>query len=136
MGIKIATVLLDQERYDPEQRLWQAVLVNAFEDVVSNASDKKAAIAKWQAHNWFTKDVKDMVSVCYLAGFDPEYVQERYYTAVDNSSIKFNERQLAWGKYYDVLMRYHNAKDIKQRRVIKKELENARLDVFKTKFIE
>jgi hypothetical protein len=33
-------------------------------------------------------------------------------------------------------MRYHNAKDIKQRRIIKKELENARLDVFKTKFIE
>ena len=136
MGIKIATVLLDQERYDPEQRLWQAVLVNAFEDVISNASDKKAAIAKWQAHNWFTKDVKDMVAVCYLAGFDPEYVQERYYNAVDNSSIKFNERQLAWGKYYDVLMRYHNAEDIKQRRIIKKELENARLDVFKTKFVE
>ena len=136
MGIKIASVLLDQERYDPEQRLWQAVLVNAFEDVVSNASDKKAAIAKWQAHKWFTEDINDMVSVCYLAGFDPEYVTERYHKAVDNELIKFNERQIAWGKYYEVLIRYHAAKDMEQRRSLKKELETVRLNVFKTKFIE
>jgi hypothetical protein len=136
MGIKIATVLLDQERYEPEQRLWQAVLVNAFEDVISNASDKKSAIAKWQAHNWFTKDEKDLESICYLAGFDPEYVQERYHIAVDTNKIKFNERQIAWGKYYEILIRYHESEDREQRRIIKKELEIARNKVFKTKFIE
>jgi len=77
MGIKVATVLLDHQRYEPEQRLWQAVLVNAFEDVVSNASDKKSAIAKWQAHSWFTGNEQDLKSICYLAGFDPEYIQRK-----------------------------------------------------------
>jgi len=136
MGIKVASVLLEENKYDPEQRLWQAVLVNAFEDVVSNASDKKAAIAKWQAHKWFTEEEDNLNSVCFLAGFDPEYIQERYFKAVDEKKIKFNERQIAWGKYYEILIRYHRSEDKEQRSLIKKELERARQKVFKTKFIE
>jgi len=89
MGIKIASTLLETNKHEPEQKLWQAVLVNAFEDVLCNASDKKSAIAKWQANEWFkNSDEKDFESICYMSGFDPEYVLQRYNLAIKENKIK------------------------------------------------
>jgi hypothetical protein len=67
MGIKIASTLLETNKHEPEQKLWQAVLVNAFEDVLCNASDKKSAIAKWQANEWFKilmKKILNLFVIC------------------------------------------------------------------------
>lgn len=135
MGIKIASTLLEENKHDPEQKLWQAVLVNAFEDVVCNASDKKSAIAKWQANEWFkATNEKDFEFICYMSGFDPEYVKERYDLAIKNNIIKFNERQKAWGSYYNVLMEYHAAATKEVKRELKLKLEKVRQNVFSTKF--
>jgi hypothetical protein len=137
MGIKIASTLLEENKHDPEQKLWQAVLVNAFEDVVCNASDKKSAIAKWQANEWFRQsNEKDFEFICYMSGFEPEYVKERYAIALRDKIIKFNERQIAWGKYYNVLMEYHAAETREIKRELKLKLEKVRQNVFKTKFEE
>ena len=137
MGIKIASTLLETNKHEPEQKLWQAVLVNAFEDVLCNASDKKSAIAKWQANEWFLNhNEKDFESICYMSGFEPEYVIQRYNLAVKEKKIKFNERQNAWGEYYKVLMKFHAADTRELKRELKLSLEKVRQNVLQTKFEE
>jgi len=135
MGIEIASSLIEINKHEPEQKLWQAVLVNAFEDVLCNASDKKSAIAKWQANEWFkNSDEKDFESICYMSGFEPEYVRQRYNLAIKEKKIKFNQRQKAWGEYYKVLVKFHAADTRELKRELKLALENVRQKVFQTKF--
>ncbi len=135
MGIEIASSLIESNKHEPEQKLWQAVLVNAFEDVLCNASDKKSAIAKWQANEWFKNhNEKDFESICYMSGFDPEYVKQRYNLAIKQNKIKFNQRQKAWGKYYEVLMKFHAAETREVKRELKLNLEKVRQKVLQTKF--
>jgi len=127
MGTKIATqVLYSQQNASSETRLWQAVVMTAFEDCVCNLNDKKSAIAKWDAFKWF-HDTNDFERVCYLADFDADYVRERFYKAVDNETIRFNQRQIAWAKYQEALSAYQNeTEDKKKRKELRLELEKQR----------
>ena len=127
MGTKIATqVLYSQQNASSETRLWQAVVMTAFEDCVCNLNDKKSAIAKWDAFKWF-HDTNDFERVCYLADFDADYVRERFYKAVDNETIRFNQRQIAWAKYHEALSAYQNeTEDKKKRKELRLELEKQR----------
>lgn len=135
MGIEIASSLVETHKKEPEQKLWQAVLVHAFYDVLCDASDKKSAIAKWQANEWFKgASVKDFEFICYMSGFEPDYVKQRYELAVQKKQIKFNKRQNAWGEYYKVLTRFHEAETKEIKSKIKLELEKARQKVFLTKY--
>ena len=137
MGIEIASSLIETNKHEPEQKLWQAVLVNAFEDVLCNASDKKSAIAKWQANEWFkNSDEKDFESICYMSGFEPDYVRQRYNLAIKENKIKFNQRQKAWGEYYKVLVKFHAADTKELKRELKLALEKVRQKVMQTKFAD
>ena len=137
MGIEIASSLIETNKHEPEQKLWQAVLVNAFEDVLCNASDKKSAIAKWQANEWFkNSDEKDFESICYMSGFEPDYVRQRYHLAIKENKIKFNQRQKAWGEYYKVLTKFHAADTKELKRELKLALEKVRQKVMQTKFAD
>ena len=51
MGLKFARSVLDRN-LDPEQRLWRAVVVNAFDETLINQSDRKSSLIKITAHNW------------------------------------------------------------------------------------
>jgi len=135
MGIEIASSLIKTNKEEPEQKMWQAVLVHAFYDVLCNASDKKSAIAKWQANEWFQGiDKKNFEFVCYMSGFEPDYVKQRYDLAIKENKIKFNERQKAWGEYYKILLQYHAAESKEKKREVKLALEKVRKKVFLTKF--
>ena len=137
MGIEIASSLIETNKHEPEQKLWQAVLVNAFEDVLCNASDKKSAIAKWQANEWFkNSNEKDFESICYMSGFEPDYVRQRYHLAIKENKIKFNQRQKAWGEYYKVLTKFHAADTKELKRELKLALEKVRQKVMQTKFAD
>lgn len=122
MGTKVATQILFAENQPSEIKMWQAVVMTAFEDVTNNLSDKKSSIAKWDAFKWFhNRDEFD--TVCYLADFDADYVYERYLLAVDNEVIKFSQRQIAWARYSEVINQYNIETDKKKRSKLKKQLE-------------
>lgn len=46
MGIDFATIATKSEEILPEQKLWRGVLVNAIEDTLISASDRKSSIIK------------------------------------------------------------------------------------------
>lgn len=122
MGTKVATQVLFAENQPSEIKMWQAVVMTAFEDVTNNLSDKKSSIAKWDAFKWF-HDRDEFDTVCYLADFDADYVYERYLLAVDNEVIKFSQRQIAWARYSEVINQYNIETDKKKRSKLKKQLE-------------
>lgn len=128
MGTKIASQVLFPENSPNEMKLWQAVVLTAFEDAVNNLSDKKSAIAKWEAFKWF-HDTEDFEKVCYLADFDADYVRERYERAVDKEIIKFTPKQIAWGRYHEILIAYQNETNKKKRRELRQALEKQRRKV-------
>jgi len=122
MGTKVATQILFSENQPSEIKMWQAVVMTAFEDVTNNLSDKKSSIAKWDAFKWF-HDRDEFDTVCYLADFDADYVYERYLLAVDNEVIKFSQKQIAWARYSEVINQYNIETDKKKRSQLKKQLE-------------
>ena len=122
MGTKVATQVLFSENQPSEIKMWQAVVMTAFEDVTNNLSDKKSSIAKWDAFKWF-HDRDEFDTVCYLADFDADYVYERYLLAVDNEVIRFTQKQIAWARYSEVINQYNIETDKKKRSKLKKQLE-------------
>jgi ACT domain-containing protein len=52
LGIKLATEFLNVKEY-PEQRLFQAILVQALEDAVNPSGFKKDTYYKYDSHVWF-----------------------------------------------------------------------------------
>jgi hypothetical protein len=122
MGTKVATQVLFAENQPSEIKMWQAVVMTAFEDVTNNLSDKKSSIAKWDAFKWF-HDRDEFDTVCYLADFDADYVYERYLLAIDNEVIRFTQRQMAWARYSEVINQYNIETDKKKRSKLKKQLE-------------
>jgi hypothetical protein len=122
MGTKVATQVLFAENQPSETKMWQAVVMTAFEDVTNKLSDKKSSIAKWDAFKWF-HDKHEFETVCYLADFDADYVYERYQRAIDKDIIVFTPRQLAWARYSEVINQYNLETDKKKRSKLKKQLE-------------
>ena len=129
MGTKLASQVIHQKDKLPQIKMWQSVVLTAFEDVVCRLYDKKSAIHKWEAFKWFHCK-EDFEQVCYLADFEPGYVKERFQVAIDNEDIMFTQKQIAWAKYYEVLIKFHDAKDKKSKRELKKQLEIKRLAIF------
>lgn len=125
MGTKVATQILFAENQPSEIKMWQAVVMTAFEDVTNNLSDKKSSIAKWDAFKWF-HDRDEFDTVCYLADFDADYVYERYQKAIDNEIIRFTQKQIAWARYSEVINQYNIETDKKKRSQLKKQLEKER----------
>jgi len=128
MGTKIATQLLFPQNTPNEMKLWQAVVLTAFDDVTCNLSDKKSAIAKWEAFKWFHHN-EDFEKVCYLADFDADYVRERYWRAVDQDIILFTPKQIAWGRYHEILTAYQSETNKKRRKELREQLEKQRRKV-------
>lgn len=122
MGTKVATEILFPHNKPAEVKMWQAVIMTAFEDVISTLSDKKSAIAKWEAFKWF-HDRDQFDTVCYLADFDADYVHGRYQKAVKEEVIRFSQRQIAWARYAEVIHQYNIETDRKKRSQLKKQLE-------------
>jgi hypothetical protein len=129
MGTEFATVTLNNDHIVPEQKLWRGVLFNALEDLMFNASDRKSSIYKTQAHNWIVDKKDDFEKICYWGGYDPDNVQEKYCDAIKNGDIKFNNKQIAWAKYYKQYLIYKKSKDVDSKKYHRKRLEWLRKEV-------
>jgi len=64
----------DAENYD--QRLWRRVVAQAFLDAESQGRTPRNLVDKQRARRWLLEPSDDFVTVCMLAGFDPQYVRQ------------------------------------------------------------
>ena len=121
MGLKFARSILDAEKFDAEQKLWRAVVVNALEDSMIIQSDRKASLLKIFAHNWILQGSKDFEVVCAWGNLDPDDIQECYVRALKNHELKFTHRQIMWFDY-DKLYKKMLKADVKYKKQLRRDL--------------
>ena len=129
MGTEFAEISLNTNHIIAEQKLWRGVLFNALDETMIGGSDRKSSIYKIDSHNWIVNKTDDFEKVCFWGGYDPDNVTEKYSAAVKRGDIKFNERQIAWGKYYRQYLIYKKSKDVDSRKYHRSRLEWLRKEV-------
>jgi hypothetical protein len=117
LGIKLATVLMEKRKHS-EEKLFQSIILQAFEDVLSPSVSKTETYFKIDAYNWFTKKPKDYMTICWLAGLDPDVVSERVNFLIKNKIISFTEKQKKWNLYRILYKAYRSVKTPGERRLI------------------
>lgn len=68
----------DDEPYDPvqgERAVWRAVIVQALMDASCQSAKKESQQAREESLVWLRGRSTDFATVCYFAGFEPEYVR-------------------------------------------------------------
>ena len=126
MGIRLAMELTN---YKPqaEQRLFQAIIVQALEDVTSPSSFKKETYWKEDAYKWFLDNSKDFQQVCWSANIDPDMVRGEFLKLVKIGKIVFSKIQTQWLSYRKLYKLYREATNKEERREIKRKIEKENL---------
>jgi hypothetical protein len=104
-------------------RLYQAVIIQAFEDCLYTLGGKNEAYYKKDAHEWFLTKGKDFEDICYYAGLDPDMVHNRYKKCLDEKIIVFTEVQRFWIEYKNEYANYRAADSKEERRSVKKRID-------------
>lgn len=117
LGINIASTIIDGKR-PPEQRLFQAIILQAFEDALNTQSTKQESYFKKDAHDWFLNGDDEFQSICWYAGFDPEVIHDCYKKLIKKNKIVFTKTQKSWIEYRDLYKQYRAAKNSAERRSI------------------
>ena len=69
--------VLYEERKDPNQELWKAVLKQTFEDAFLPRKIHLADYEKREARNFVTTRSENFNVVCEMAGLSPDYVWDK-----------------------------------------------------------
>ena len=69
--------VLYEERKDPNQELWKAVLKQTFEDAFLPRKLHLADYEKREARNFVTTRSENFNVVCEMAGLSPDYVWDK-----------------------------------------------------------
>ena len=126
MGIKLAMELI-KEKPISEQRLFQAIIVQALEDVMNISSCKKEAYWKEDAYKWFYSNSEDFQDVCWAADMDPELIRGEFFKLIKLKKIKFSKIQTHWLNYRELYRLYREADSKEERREIKKRIDKENL---------
>ena len=121
LGIKLAMELTKPKELS-EQRLFQAILVQALEDVMSPSEFKKETYWKEDAYRWFMSNSKDFQDVCWAADMDPEMIRGEVIKLIKYEKIKFTQLQQSWLNYRELYRLYREASSKEERREIKKKI--------------
>tara|TARA_R100001460_G_scaffold11003_2_gene25822 strand:- start:205 stop:609 length:405 start_codon:yes stop_codon:yes gene_type:complete len=121
LGIKLAMELTGH-KVQAEQRLFQAIIVQALEDVTNPSSFKKETYWKEDAYKWFFNNSQDFQDVCWSADMDPEMVRGEFLKLVRNKKIIFSKLQVHWLNYRKLYKLYREAGSKEERREIKKSI--------------
>ena len=108
LGIKLAMELI-KEKPLSEQRLFQAIIVQALEDVMNISSFKKEAYWKEDAYKWFYSNSEDFQDVCWAADMDPELIRGEFFKLIKLKKIKFSKMQTHWLNYRELYRLYREA---------------------------
>ena len=119
LGIKLSLQILQPKAF-AEQRLFQAILVQALEDAINPSSFKKETYFKHDSHKWFVSNSTEFQDICWGADMDPDFVRGEYMKMVDNGKIFFTKLQLSWIKYRELYKKYRECGTKEERRIIKK----------------
>ena len=118
LGTKLSLAITKPKAF-AEQRLFQAILVQALEDATNPSNFKRETYHKHDSHCWFVDNSEDFQNVCWGAELDPDFVRGEYLKMVDNEKIVFTKIQIAWIRYRDLYKRYREAKSKDERREIR-----------------
>jgi hypothetical protein len=121
LGIKLAMELTGH-KVQAEQRLFQAIIVQALEDVTNPSGFKKETYWKEDAYKWFLNNSEDFQDVCWSADMDPEIVRGEFLKLVRNKKIIFSKLQVHWLNYRKLYKLYREAGSKEERRKIKKSI--------------
>jgi len=121
LGIKLAMEFVKENR-PPEVRLFQAILLQAFEDSMSGSGFKRDTYAKQDSHQWFIDNSEDFQEICWNADMDPELIREEYLKLIRGGVVKFNKVQRSWINYREYYRLYRAAKTKEERADIKKKV--------------
>ena len=125
MGTNIATEILNTPTRS-EHRLYQAIIVQAFEDCLYTLGGKQEAYYKKDAHEWFLNKSPDFEKICYMAGLEPDMVHRRYKRCLEEKIIVFTEVQRYWIEYKNEYKNYRAADSKEERRSVKKRIDMIR----------
>ena len=125
MGTNIATEIV-KTPIRSEHRLYQAVIIQAFEDCLYTLGGKNEAYNKKEAHEWFMINSDDFQNVCYLANLEPSMVRNRYIECLKKQVIVFTEVQCYWIEYKNEYKNYRAAETKEQRKSIKEKIDQIR----------
>lgn len=81
------SVVLGEGAYNPvgqEQAMWRAVIVQALMDAACGSQKYEAQQARQEALVWLRGTSQDFATVCYYAGFEPEFVRKMVRQALEN----------------------------------------------------
>ena len=121
LGIKLA-MMFTQEKRPAEIRLFQAILLQAFEDSLSMSGFKRETYWKEDSYKWFLGDSKDFQYVCWNADMDPQVVRDEFVKLMKKGKIKFTELQKSWINYREFYKHYRNAKTKEEREDVKRRI--------------
>tara|TARA_R100001460_G_scaffold36255_1_gene69618 strand:+ start:159 stop:560 length:402 start_codon:yes stop_codon:yes gene_type:complete len=121
LGIKLA-MMFTQEKRPAEIRLFQAILLQAFEDSLSMSGFKRETYWKEDSYKWFLEDSKDFQYVCWNADMDPQVVRDEFVKLMKKGKIKFTELQKSWINYREFYKHYRNAKTKEEREEVKRKI--------------
>lgn len=118
LGTKLSLAITKPKAF-AEQRLFQAILVQALEDATNPSNFKRETYHKHDSHCWFVDNSDDFQQVCWGAELDPEFVRGEYLKMIDNGKIKFSAMQISWLRYRNLYKRYREASSKEERREIR-----------------
>ena len=118
LGTKLSLAITKPKAF-AEQRLFQAILVQALEDATNPSNFKRETYHKHDSHCWFVDNSDDFQQVCWGAELDPEFVRGEYLKMVDNGKIKFSAMQVSWLRYRRLYKSYREAGSKEERREIR-----------------
>jgi len=110
-----------------EQRLFQAIVLQAFEDALTTQGSKQDSYLKKDAHDWFLEKNKSFENVCWNAGFDPDVIHDKYKKLIEEGKVVFTELQKEWVRYRGLYRDYRAANNSQDRRNIMLKITNVKL---------
>ena len=128
LGIKLAMEFAREKR-PAEIRLFQAILLQAFEDSLSMSGFKRETYWKEDSYKWFLEDGKDFQFVCWNADMDPQVVRDEFLKLMKKGKIKFTELQRSWINYREFYKHYRNAKTKEERQEVKKKIYSDKIRI-------
>ena len=118
LGTKLSLAITKPKAF-AEQRLFQAILVQALEDATNPSNFKRETYHKHDSNCWFVDNSEDFQQICWGAELDPDFVRGEYLKMVDDGKIIFTKMQVAWIRYRGLYKRYREAKSKDERREIR-----------------
>ncbi len=123
LGTRISRELTREQRL-PEEKLFQAIILQAFEDALNMGEQKNDAYTKQDSFDWFSTVSDDFDKVCWFANFEPEVIRHKFNELTSKKVIYYTKKQLKWLRYRWLYKEYRRVKNKFERRKILSEIKS------------